>query len=129
MTGARRQTSSLSFPSITGGVAARRATAVVAFGAVAGGGEESGREGQMSARTRRARAERGATRRARAQRVAAAAGSRVSRGVVAGTERGPQRGHRAPAPRRRSARTSETVGAQHAAPLHHYFLNNARYCA
>ena len=41
MTGARRQTASLSFPSITGGVVARCATAVVAFGAVGGRGEEA----------------------------------------------------------------------------------------
>ncbi len=44
MTGAWRHTSSLSLPSITGGVAARCATAVVALRAVAGGaggGEEA----------------------------------------------------------------------------------------
>src|SRR5437867_3607539 len=39
MTGARRQTSSLSFPSMTGGVVARCATAVVAEGTVGRAGD------------------------------------------------------------------------------------------
>src|SRR5712691_9101520 len=51
MTVARRQTSSLSFPSMTGGVAARCAMAVVAFGAVGGGGEEAACKANMTAAT------------------------------------------------------------------------------
>jgi hypothetical protein len=51
MTGAKRQTSSLSFPSITGGLAARCATAVVALGAAEGGGEEAVCKANMTAAT------------------------------------------------------------------------------
>src|SRR5262245_3791344 len=51
MTGASRHTASLSLPSITGGVVARCATAVVALGAVGGAGEEPVCRARMTAAT------------------------------------------------------------------------------